>query len=108
MEIFHGDSFSKYVEIINVVDNNKTYLNTNPKGEPQLGKRGLYGTMGGRKDASNYEMALLWVLNMSDGNHSLLDIAERANTPFSSIYEAAKALLDCGLLVNADKGIGFQ
>jgi len=94
-----ADSFSKYLEIINVIENNKKYLNTNPKGEPQLGKRGLYSLMGGRKDASHFEMALLWVLNLSDGKHSLLDIAERSGTPFSSIHEAAKALRDCGLLI---------
>lgn len=96
-----ADSFAKYVEIINIIDNNKKYLNTNPKGEPQLGKRGLYGTIGGRKDASNFEMSLLWVLNLSDGGHSLLDIAERSGIPFSSIHDAAKALLDSGLLVDA-------
>jgi aminopeptidase-like protein len=96
-----ADSFSKYAQIIDVIDNNKKYLNTNPRGEPQLGKRGLYSTMGGRKDASNYEMSLLWVLNFSDGAYSLLDIAERSGIPFASIYEAAKALLDCGLLVES-------
>jgi len=95
-----ADSFLKYAEIVNVVDNNKKYLNTNPKGEPQLGKRGLYNTMGGRKDASDYEMSLLWILNMSDGQTTLLDIAERSDIKFSSIQDAAKALFDCGLLVD--------
>ena len=94
-----ADSFTKFVEVINVIDINKKYLNTNPKGEPQLGKRGLYSTMGGRKEASNYEMALLWVLNFSDGQNSLLDIAERSGVDFMSIQVAAEALLDCGLLV---------
>jgi aminopeptidase-like protein len=55
--------------------------------------------MGGRKDSSNYEMALLWVLNLSDGQYTLLDIAERSGLTFASIQEAAQALLDCGLLV---------
>ena len=96
-----ADSFAKYVEVIKVIDNNKKYLNTNPKGEPQLGKRGLYSLMGGRKDASSYEMSLLWVLNLSDGGHTLLDIAERSGIAFSSIQEAANALLNCGLLVDA-------
>ncbi len=95
------DSYAKYVETIGVIENNKTYLNTSPKGEPQLGKRGLYSTMGGRKDASNYEMSLLWVLNFSDGQHDLLDIAEKSDLPFSSIQIAAKNLQDCGLLVEA-------
>jgi aminopeptidase-like protein len=97
-----ADSFSKYAEIINVIDNNKKYLNTNPKGEPQLGKRGLYSTMGGRKDASNYEMSLLWVLNMSDGQHTLLDIAEKSGIVFSSIQNVIKTLQDCGLLVETE------
>jgi aminopeptidase-like protein len=97
-----ADSFSRCVEIIHVIEHNKKYLNTNPKGEPQLGKRGLYSMMGGRKDASNYEMSLLWVLNLSDGQYTLLDIAERAGIPLASIQEAAQALLDCGLLVEAD------
>jgi aminopeptidase-like protein len=96
-----ADSLSKCVEVIEVIEHNKMYINTNPKGEPQLGKRGLYSTMGGRNDASDYEMALLWVLNMSDGTNSLLDIAERANVKFSPILDAAKALFDCGLLVEA-------
>lgn len=95
-----ADSFSKYAEIFDVIDSNKKYLNTNPKGEPQLGKRGLYNTIGGRKDASNYEISLLWVLNLSDGQNTLLDIAERSGIAFSSIQEAAKALFDCGLLAD--------
>ena len=94
------DSFTKFVEVIKVIDNNKKYLNTNPKGEPQLGKRGLYGTMGGRKYASNNEMAILWVLNLSDGQNCLLDIAERSGIDFTSIQIAAEALLECGLLVD--------
>jgi len=92
-----ADSFIKYVEVINVIDNNKKYLNTNPKGEPQLGKRGLYSTTGGRIDTSH--MAILWVLNLSDGQYSLLDIAERSGLEFTVIQVAAEALLDCGLLV---------
>jgi len=93
-----ADSFTKYVEVINVIDNNKKYLNTNPKGEPQLGRRGLYSTTGGRIDASH--MAILWVLNLSDGQYSLLDIAEISGVDFRSIQIAAEALLECGLLVD--------
>ena len=67
-----------------------------------MGKRGLYRTFGGRKDSSDYEMALLWVLNLADGNYNLLDIAERSGLAFSSIQEAAKALIDCKLLVDIE------
>jgi aminopeptidase-like protein len=58
----------------------------------------LYGAFGGRKDSNQYEMAMLWVLNMSDGEHSLLDIAERSGTAFPFISEAAATLLEHGLL----------
>jgi len=96
-----SDSLEKYLEVINVIEGNKTYWNTNPFGEPQLGRRGLYGAFGGRKDSNIYEMAMLWVLNLSDGEHSLLDIAEASGTPFPVIREAANALLQHGLLRDA-------
>ena len=96
-----GDSFAKYLEVIDVVEGNRCYSNTNPFGEPQLGKRGLYGAFGGRKDSNIYEMAMLWVLNLSDGKHSLLDIAEKSGNAFPLIQEAAQTLLEHGLLVQA-------
>jgi aminopeptidase-like protein len=93
-----ADSLEKYLAIIDVLENNKTYLNTNPKCEPQLGKRGLYGTFGGKKNTKTQEMAMLWVLNLSDGKHTLLDIAERSGVEFRLIHDAADALLQNGLL----------
>jgi aminopeptidase-like protein len=93
-----ADSLSKYLAVMNVLEQNKTYVNTNPKCEPQLGKRGLYGTLGGKKDTKAQEMALLWVLNLSDGDHALLDIAERAGLEFSIIRMAAEALAKSDLL----------
>jgi aminopeptidase-like protein len=41
---------------------------------------------------------MLWVLNLSDGEHSLLDVAERADLPFDSVAAAAAALVDAGLI----------
>jgi aminopeptidase-like protein len=96
-----ADSFTKYLAVIQVLESNKTLLNTNPKGEPQLGKRGLYGAFGGRKDANQYELAMLWVLNLSDGHHTLLDIAERSGCEFSIIKEAADVLSAHNLLREA-------
>ena len=92
------DSFVKYVSTVDVLEQNKTYLNQNPKCEPQLGKRGLYRAIGGQPDERMTELALLWVLNLSDGTHTLLDIAERANLEFGVISQAAEALLAHGLL----------
>jgi aminopeptidase-like protein len=93
-----GESFAKCVKIFHVLENNKRYINQNPKGEPQLGKRGLYRPWGGQQESPINQLAVQWVLNLSDGNHTLLDIAERAGMNFDSIKSAADALLAHGLL----------
>jgi aminopeptidase-like protein len=85
-------------KIFSVLENNKTYQNQSPKCEPQLGKRGLYRAIGGQVDAGAREMAMLWVLNLSDGAHSLLDIAERSKLDFEAIEFAARTLQEHGLL----------
>ena len=94
-----ADSFSKYLRVLNILENDNTYLNTNPKCEPQLGRRGLYKNIGGHGgSAEATQMALLWVLNLSDGRHSLLDIAERSNLTFDLIQRTAGLLLRKNLL----------
>ena len=93
-----GDSFETYLAVVNVLEDNKTYVNLNPKCEPQLGKRGLYRQMGGNVESKEIELAMLWVLNQSDGTHSLLDIAERAKLGFERIAEAAAMLSESGLI----------
>jgi aminopeptidase-like protein len=92
------DSLETCWEITRVLEGDRRYLNLSPKGEPQLGKRGLYGSIGGRSDAQERQMAMLWVLNLSDGGHSLLDVAERAGLPFALVAEAAADLEAAGLL----------
>jgi aminopeptidase-like protein len=93
-----AESYRLINETIGTIEGNGTFLNTHPKGEPQLGKRGLYGAIGGDKDAAAANMAMLWILNQSDGTNSLLDIAERAKLPFAVIQRTAKLLGDHGLL----------
>jgi aminopeptidase-like protein len=94
---YMSDSFSKLLRILDILENDRIYLNTNPKCEPQLGKRGLYKAIGGQSGQVD-QMALLWVLNLSDGRHSLLDIAERSGTEFDQIKDAADLLEHHGLL----------
>ena len=94
-----AQSFATCRKIFGVLENNKTYQNQNPKCEPQLGKRGLYHAIGGQADAGAREMAMLWVLNLSDGSHSLLDIAERSKIDFDAIELAARTLQENGLLM---------
>ena len=93
-----AQSFAICRKILGVLENNQTYQNQNPKCEPQLGKRGLYRAIGGQADAGAREMTMLWVLNLSDGNHSLLDIAERSKLDFDAIEFAARTLRDHELL----------
>jgi aminopeptidase-like protein len=93
-----GESYRLINETIGAIEANGIYLNTSPKGEPQLGRRGLYGAIGGDKDAAAANMAMLWILNQSDGTNSLLDIAERAKLPFAVVQRTAKLLGDHGLL----------
>lgn len=94
-----ADSFSNILKILDVVENNHTYINQKPKCEPQLGKRGLYGSLGGGKSTQDSVMAMLWVLNLSDGEHMLLDIAEQSGIEFSLIQRAAEALNETDLLI---------
>jgi len=93
-----GDSLDKCLAIFEVLEGNRVYVSQNPKCEPQLGKRGLYRTFGGYGDSATGELAMLWVLNQSDGSRSLLDIAERSGLSFGTIRQAAGALQDQGLL----------
>ncbi len=92
------DSYRACQSILGVLEGNQTYVNLSPMCEPQLGRRGLYSSMGGAGEGRVNEMALLWVLNLSDGAHSLLDIAERSGVSFDSIRKAADRLLEVGLL----------
>jgi aminopeptidase-like protein len=92
------DSLATCLDVIRCVEANRRYLNRNPKCEPQLGKRGLYGAIGGRSDTQERQMAMLWVLNLSAGDHSLLDIAERSGLPFEVVAEVAEHLERADLL----------
>ena len=91
-------SYQLIATIIEIIENDTIFHNTMPKCEPQLGRRGLYDSSDSAEARSN-NLALLWMLNMSDGEHSVLDIAQRANIPFAILNNAARILEKCGLLV---------
>jgi aminopeptidase-like protein len=91
-------TYSFCLEIFELLEQNRKYQNLNPKCEPQLGRRGLYREMGGYPDSETRELAMLWALNLSDGENSLLDIAERSGLKFAAISQAASVLLQHGLL----------
>jgi aminopeptidase-like protein len=91
-----AESIRVLASMIAVLDENRRLQNLSPKGEPRLGKRGLYGSMGGTAPGV-FEHALLWVLSFSDGEHDLLSIAERSGMDFELLAQAAVALEDAGL-----------
>ena len=93
-----ADSLSLCADVCAVLEDDRSWLNCNPRGEPQLGRRGLYGAIGGNASAPEMEMALLWVLNLSDGQHTLLDIADRAGLEFGVVAHAARLLAAHDLL----------
>ena len=91
-------SLAGYRAVAGVLEGNRRFRNLSPKGEPQLGRRGLYRALGGDDRGRERELALLWVLNQSDGGPDLLAIARRSGLPFERLREAAAALAAAGLI----------
>ena len=91
-------SYADCLQAFELLEGNRVYVSQNPRCEPQLGRRGLYRAVAGQQENQCRELALLWVLNMSDGRHALLDIADRAALPFGQIQSAAEALVEAELL----------
>src|SRR5258708_33000626 len=92
-----AESLKVCASIVDVLEKNQGYTNLAPFGEPQLGRRGLYPSTGGTSPELELN-ARLWMLNLSDGHHSLLDIADRSGLPFDQVHAAADLLLRNGLL----------
>lgn len=92
-----ADSLATCVAVLELIEANRWYRSLNPKCEPQLGRRGVYGSLGGDRRRQD-ELALFWVLNLSDGSHSLLDVAERSGLEFATIARAADVLVAKELL----------
>jgi aminopeptidase-like protein len=92
------ESLDFFQEVILVLESNRRYINQSPKGEAQLGKRGLYSMIGANSQNMDSQLALLWILNGSDGEQSLLEIARKASMKFSDIKHAADRLLATDLL----------
>lgn len=88
-------------QVMDVLEHDGIFVSQNPKCEPQLGRRGLYAAVGGLATVPNYQQAIMWALNLADGRHTLLDMAERAAMPFSTLHAAALHLEANGLLARA-------
>jgi aminopeptidase-like protein len=96
-----GGAVEACLQVIDVLESNRRCTNLSPHGEPQLGRRGLYRTAGGAVATPDDERALLWVLNLSDGRSSLLDVARRSGLRYPVVRRAAERLEQAGLLTTA-------
>lgn len=91
-------SVEKYIEVINVIEKNRIYINQSPFCEPLLGKRGLYPTLGSQQEVQEYVNATLWLLNLSDGTNDLISISKKSKINFSLLSQIAGKLLEHGLI----------
>ncbi|HMJ67705.1 MAG TPA: DUF4910 domain-containing protein [Cyclobacteriaceae bacterium] len=93
------ESLEMYRKIFHMIEVNRRYLNMNPKCEPQLGKRGLYNNIDGDRTGHDIQTAMLWVLNLSDGSHTTLDICEKSGLEYSVVDIAIRKLVESKLLI---------
>jgi aminopeptidase-like protein len=97
-----SEAWLAVLRIVESLESDRRWINTSPKGEPQMGRRGLYRQSGGYYDhVPERHMAFLWLLQFSDGAHSLLDIAQRSGLDPALLAACAADLHKAGLLVPA-------
>lgn len=92
------ESVKKYLNVIDMIENNHVYTCTMPFCEPQLGKRGLYPTLGSQKSRTDFLNAMMWLLNLADGTKDLITISKISNQSYSLLVEVVKVLIDKNLL----------
>jgi aminopeptidase-like protein len=95
-----ADSYAKCLRVIEIIENDRILMNRKPHCEPRLDRFGLYESLPSQADARRLQQAVQWVLNLSDGQHSLFEIAARSKMPFALINDAAGRLEAAGLLGN--------
>lgn len=93
-------SIKKYLEVVEVLERNEKYINSIPFCEPQLGKRGLYPTLGSQKMKGDFVTTMMWILNLADGTNDLISISERSGIPLKKLYPVVDKLIDNGILKN--------
>ncbi|MFV0482784.1 MAG: DUF4910 domain-containing protein [Bacteroidales bacterium] len=97
-------SVNKYIDIIEAIEKNHVYINKFPNCEPQLGKRGLYPTLGSQKDTEDFVNAMMWILNLADGNNDLISISKRSKIPLKKLYPIIDKLIEKGILTKEKEG----
>ncbi len=99
-----GSLRAAYAIIEGLEINSQRYKRVDPHCEPMLSKYGLIHAVAVR-NSIGYDMttdplvALRWVLNFCDGEHSLLDIAERSDIALPALADAAERARDAGVIL---------
>jgi aminopeptidase-like protein len=96
------DTFKACEAAFGSVLDSPRYRNLNPSCEPQLGRRGLYDAIGGNNESKALQLALLWVLAYSDGDHTFDDLTGMAEMPVPVVAKAVELLLQANLLETID------
>jgi len=102
-----ADTLAALAEIVDAVDADITLVRTEPRGEPQLSRHDIEASMSRSllRRGDEAKQALFWLLNLADGHHGLIDIAERSGLEIGLLAETATALMDARLL-HEDAGVG--
>lgn len=100
------DTLAAYINVLYCLEHNLFLENRKPFGEPFLSKYDLYHSLGGQKQQRDYTRKLRYVLNFSDGEHDLLDIAERVGAPLWDFEGCVHDLSAAGLLKNFERAAG--
>ena len=93
-----ADIIDIYLEIVNLIEANHIFKNTVLYGEPQLGRRGFFRTLGSQRNTNDFEKAMWWILNLSDGTNDLISIANKSGVNWKIIKEVSDKLLEGKLL----------
>lgn len=96
-----ADTIGFVLEVVQGLEQECLLVNRVPEGEPQLGRRGLYPTLMSDLDRGRSLERLLYVLNFSDGQHRLLDIAERMGASMLEFEPEISRLEEKGLILRS-------
>jgi len=87
------NSYEVYKKCIDALENNKVYEVTEYC-EPQLGKRGLYPTLGAKKERNKLLKNIMNFLAYADGKNDLLKISSIVRTSIWELGEIVNLLLN--------------
>ena len=96
-------AFGVLQQCLELIERNRVYRAT-CLGEPQLGRRGLYPSLGTR-ESHRAVGDMLDLLAYADGTRDLIDISDTIHVPPRRLYPLVDTLVDEGLLGEVD-GLG--